>query len=160
MPTRYNNASCDATVFCPSSEPHWPPLLVPSSNTVCWPRQVSAQDEICHRGRQLSQGDIEKLDIQARVVADSGAPGDNGMLHAVGDIADVRICPLHQVIQLFSIGLEILLSVAVPGLLRQPVPQLLHPRRQRFLTQDGCPVVPWLNYADLYPKEVKLSPVR
>lgn len=85
---------------------HWPPLELPSSNTVCWPRQVSAQDEICHRRGQLSQGDIEKLDIQARVVADSGTPGDNSVLHAVGDIAEFWICQLHIVDQLFSICLR------------------------------------------------------
>lgn len=71
---------------------HWLPLELASSNTVCWSWQVSAKDEICHRGGQLSQGEIEKLDVQARVVADSGAPGDNGVLHAVGDIADSWLC--------------------------------------------------------------------
>ena len=71
---------------------HWLPLELASSNTVCWSWQVSAKDEICHRGGQLSQGEIETLDVQARVVADSGAPGDNGVLHAVGDIADSWLC--------------------------------------------------------------------
>ena len=86
-----------------SPMPHWLPLELHSSNAVCWPGQVSAKDEICHRGGQLGQGDIEKFDIQARVVADAGAPGDNGVLHAGRDIADSRLCSVHQVNQPFSI---------------------------------------------------------
>lgn len=103
----YKNTSCDPTVLCSL---HYPPLATPwaraSSNTVCWSWQVSAKDEICHRGGQLSQGYIEKLDIQARVVADTGTPGDNGVLHAVGDITDSRLCCSHHVNQLFSICLK------------------------------------------------------
>lgn len=88
----YDNTSCDPQSFALSPVLHWLPLELASSNTVCWSWQVSAKDEICHRGGQLSQGEIEKLDVQARVVADSGASGDNGVLHAVGDIADSWLC--------------------------------------------------------------------
>lgn len=144
--------------FALSPTPYRLPFELASSDTICWLRQVSAKDEICHRGGQLRQGDIEKLDIQPRVVADAGAPGDNGVLHAVGDIADPGFCRLHQVNQLVSVGLEILLSVAISGLLWQPIPQLPHARLQSFLAQNGCLVVSWLDDADFHPEEVKLSP--
>lgn len=81
-------------------------LSLPSSDTVCWPWKVPAQDEICHRGGQLSQGEVEEFGIQARVVADAGAPGNHGVLHAVGDIPDSWLCQLHHVFQLVGICLR------------------------------------------------------
>lgn len=72
-------------------------LGFPGSDTVCWPWKVPAQDEICHRGGQLSQGEVEELGIQARVVADAGAPGNNGVFHAVDDISDSWLCQPHHV---------------------------------------------------------------
>lgn len=73
------------------------PLSLPSLDTVRWPWKVPAQDEICHRGGQFSQGDVEEFGIQARVVADARAPGNNRMLHAVDDISDSGLCHLHYV---------------------------------------------------------------
>lgn len=81
----------------PSSTLPRPPLGFPSSDTVRWPWKVPAQDEICHRGGQLRQWEVEQFGIEARVVADPGAPGNDGMLHAVGDLADPRLCRLHHV---------------------------------------------------------------
>lgn len=53
---------------------------------------------------------------------------------------------------------EVVLPIAVPGLLRQPLPQLSHARCHVLLAQDGCSIVPWFNDADFHPKVVELTP--
>lgn len=105
-----NQARCPQNIWSPLLWPHDAfsnspplhstdhPLGFPSSDTVCWPWKVPAQDEICHRGGQFSQGNVEEFGIQARVVADARAPGNNGMFHAIGDITDPWLCQLHHVL--------------------------------------------------------------
>lgn len=53
---------------------------------------------------------------------------------------------------------KVLLSIAIPGLLRQPLPQLLHAVLYALLAQNGCPIVPRLNDAYFHPKVVELTP--
>lgn len=56
---------------------------------------------------------------------------------------------------------EVLLSIALAGLLRQPLPQLAHAllrALQVLLAQNGCLVVPRLNDADFDPEVVELTP--
>lgn len=57
--------------------------------------------------------------------------------------------------------MEVLLSIALAGLLRQPLPQLAHAllrALQVLLAQNGCLVVPRLNDADFHPEVVELTP--
>lgn len=82
------------------------PWNFPSSDTVCWLWKVSTQDEICHRGGQHCQGKVEEFGIQARVVADTRTPGNNGVLHTIDDISNSGLSQLHHVIQLVSICWE------------------------------------------------------
>ena len=94
-PRTSDPSSCDLMVASLTPLPYTPlitPLSFPSLDTVCWPWKVPAQDEICHRGGKLSQGEVQEFGIQARVVTDARAPGNNGVLHAVGNFADPWVC--------------------------------------------------------------------